>query len=88
MTAIVNNFTGGADMRYTFVSSTDYRKDNISVQYQLQGIHSTKVMHYNDTLDFLVQKADAGTVLKVGCPTVCAMLNYCCCQLGILHLSY
>ncbi len=70
--------TGGADGRYKFVNSTDYRKDNISVQYQLQGIHSTLVHHYNDTLDFLVKKADTKAVLKVGCPTVCAMLNYCC----------
>ncbi|XP_064382650.1 uncharacterized protein LOC135331434 [Halichondria panicea] len=55
---------GGADGRYKFVNSTDYRKDNISVQYQLQGIHSTLVHHYNDTLDFLVEKADTKAVLK------------------------
>ena len=53
-------------MRYTFVGSYDYRKDNISLQYQLQAIHSTLVHHYNDTLDFLVLKEmDMSTTIKV-----------------------
>ena len=49
---------GGADTRYTFVNGTDYRKDNISVKYQLQAIHSTMVHHYNDTIDMLVYYKD------------------------------
>ena len=53
-------------MRYTFVGSYDYRKDNISLQYQLQAVHSTLVHHYNDTLDFLVLKdEDMSTTVKV-----------------------
>ncbi len=58
---------GGDDGRYKFVNSTDYRSDNITVKYQLQGIHSTKIMHYNDTLDFLVLMGERPTssVVKV-----------------------
>lgn len=53
-------------MRYTFVNSTDYRKDKIPVKYQLQAIHTTKVMHYNDTLDFLIFSNDSmKTIVKV-----------------------
>lgn len=59
-------FKGGDDMRYTFVNGTDYRSDNISVKYQLQAIHMTKVYHYNDTLDMIVISKDpAKTTLKV-----------------------
>lgn len=53
-------------MRYKFVNSTDYRSDNISVQFQLQAIHSTMVHHYNDTLDMLViMKEPSKTVVRV-----------------------
>lgn len=50
------NFIEGDDMRYTFVNGTDYTSENFTsgVQYQLQAIHTTKVYHYNDTLDMLV----------------------------------
>lgn len=63
---IVNCIVGGDDGRYTFVNSTDYRPDNFTVKFQLQGIHSTKVMHYNDTLDFLVMSDNpSSSVVKV-----------------------
>ena len=53
-------------MRYKFVNGTDYRKDNISVKYQLQAIHMTKVYHYNDTLDMLVISTDPSmTTIRV-----------------------
>ena len=45
---------GGADTRYSFVNSTDYRQNNIQVKYQLQGVHRTLVHHYNDTINMLV----------------------------------
>lgn len=47
---------GGADGRYTYVNGYDYRPDHMKsgVAFQLQGIHTTLVHHYNDTLDFLV----------------------------------
>ena len=50
------NCVGGADGRYTYVNGYDYRPDHMKsgVAFQLQGIHSTLVHHYNDTLDFLV----------------------------------
>ena len=62
------NSIGGADTRYTFVNGTDYRKENNSVYYQLQAIHSTKVHHYNDTLDMLIYNKDTDypVVVKVG----------------------
>ena len=53
-------------MRYKLVNGTDYRKDNISVKYQLQAIHMTKVYHYNDTLDMLVISTDPSmTTIRV-----------------------
>ena len=53
-------------MRYTFVNSTDYRKDMIPVKYQLQAIHTTKVMKYNDTLNFLISSNESmKTLVKV-----------------------
>ena len=47
---------GGADGRYTYVGGYDYRPDHIKsgLAFQLQGIHSTLVHHYNDTLDLLI----------------------------------
>ena len=47
---------GGADGRYTYVGGYDYRPDHIKsgLAFQLQGIHSTLVHHYNDTLDMLI----------------------------------
>lgn len=47
---------GGADGRYRFINGSDYRKAGRAsgVQYQLQGVHSTLVHHYNDTLNMIV----------------------------------
>lgn len=52
------NSLGGADGRYTYINGYDYRPYNEStgVQFQLQGMHTTLVHHYNDTLDMLIIK--------------------------------
>lgn len=62
--------TGGADGRYKYIAGFDYRKDNTTLQYQLQAMHTTLVHRYNDTLDFLVLKDDTSTILQV-----CAIIN-------------
>ena len=54
---------GGADGRYSFTGVADLRpygeKDHS--QFIMQGIHSTLVHHYNDTLNFLLISPDNKT---------------------------
>jgi hypothetical protein len=47
---------GGADKRYRLSGSEDLTPDHnpSGAVYLTQGVHSTLVHHYNDTLDFLV----------------------------------
>ena len=46
---------GGADGRYTLAGTDDYRQDHPKgIQYMMQGIHTTLVHHYNDTLNFII----------------------------------
>ena len=49
-------FVGGADGRYRYVNEYDLRpySEPDHSQFIMQGIHSTLVHHYNDTLNFLV----------------------------------
>ena len=53
-------FVGGADGRYRYVGEYDLRPYNEPdhTQFIMQGIHSTLVHHYNDTLNFLVMSSD------------------------------
>ncbi|XP_065890160.1 uncharacterized protein [Dysidea avara] len=52
--------SGGADGRYRYTGEEDMRPHNNSdhSQFILQGIHSTLVHHYNDTLNFLIKSMD------------------------------
>ncbi|RNA10892.1 glycosyl hydrolase [Brachionus plicatilis] len=45
---------GGPDDHYKFVTSSDLRPYNISCNFILQGIHTTLVKKYNDTLNFAI----------------------------------
>ena len=58
--------TGGADGRYTYAGGYDYRSEHMKsgVEFLQQGVHSTLVHHYNDTVNFLViaTKPDMTTV--------------------------
>ena len=56
-------FVGGADDRYRYVNEYDLRpySEPDHSQFIMQGIHSTLVHHYNDTLNFLVISADNKT---------------------------
>ncbi len=73
-------------MRYTFVNGTDYRSDNISVKYQMQAIHSTKVHHYNDTLNMLVISTDPSmTTVRVSILS-CRLIMLLCYMLLLLLL--
>lgn len=56
-------FVGGADGRYRYVDEYDLRpySEPDHSQFIMQGIHSTLVHHYNDTLNFLVISADNKT---------------------------
>lgn len=59
--AMVENLKkGGADGRYRYVGEYDLRPYNEPdhSQFIMQGIHSTLVHHYNDTLNFLVMSSD------------------------------
>ena len=58
-------FAGGADGRYTYVNGYDYRPEHMKsgVAFQLQGIHTTLVHHYNDTLDFLILSTPTNTTI-------------------------
>lgn len=53
--------SGGADGRYRFTGEQDLRPYNLSdhSQFIMQGIHSTLVNHYNDTLNFLLISHDS-----------------------------
>eukprot|EP00117_Sycon_ciliatum_P045489 scpid90609/ scgid32690/ len=68
--AIVTSLkSGGADGRYTFVGDEDLRQYKIpdGTQFLLQAIHSTKVHHYNDTLNFAIgEHAESGHVMVRG----------------------
>ena len=67
---LFNASIGGADTRYTYVGGYDYRNASMKsgVAFQLQGVHSTMVHHYNDTLDFLViSKNPKMTTVQVYC---------------------
>ena len=54
---------GGNDKRYKFVNGSDLRPYKIKsgVEFMIQAIHTTKVHHYNDTLDFLLSSNPPGS---------------------------
>jgi len=55
---------GGADGRYRFTGGADlrpYKKGDS--QFIMQGIHSTLVNHYNDTLNFVLISPNNMTTL-------------------------
>lgn len=62
---------GGADSLYTYIGSSDLRPYNLTsgAKYMIQAIHTTLVMRYNDTLDFVVASTSSSpplfTVLRV-----------------------
>ncbi|CAF0771630.1 unnamed protein product [Brachionus calyciflorus] len=45
---------GGPDAHYSFITSTDLRQYNISCNFILQGVHTTLVKKYQDTLNFAI----------------------------------
>eukprot|EP00731_Ephydatia_muelleri_P031524 Em0023g31a len=55
-TLVTDLQNGGADSLYTYVGSSDLRPYNLTsgAMYMIQAIHTTLVMRYNDTLDFVV----------------------------------
>lgn len=66
----VDLFVGGADGRYRYVNEYDLRPSNEPdhSQYIMQGIHTTLVHHYNDTLNFLIISSDNKTsTVHVSC---------------------
>ena len=62
---------GGADSLYTYVGSSDLRPYNLTsgAMYMIQAIHTTLVMRFNDTLDFVVVSTSSSpplfTVVRV-----------------------
>lgn len=55
--------SGGNDKHYKFVNGSDLRPYKIKsgVEFMIQAIHTTKVHHYNDTLDFLLSSNPPGS---------------------------
>ncbi|XP_078588805.1 uncharacterized protein LOC144869408 [Branchiostoma floridae x Branchiostoma japonicum] len=45
---------GGADKWYRYIGGVDMRTYNSTASFILQGVHTTLVYHYNDTLNFVL----------------------------------
>ena len=89
MVLYADRFVGGADGRYRYVNEYDLRPSNEPdhSQFIMQGIHTTLVHHYNDTLNFLIISSDnkTSTVHVSHDNYLDARPNYTINIIGLLH---
>lgn len=58
--------SGGNDGFYKFINGSDLRPYHIpdGVEYILQGTHTSRVMHYVDTLDMNIRTVASGSLIR------------------------
>ena len=60
------HYVGGADGRYTLVGYYNYTDvPHREANYVMQGIHTTKVNHYNDTVNYAIYPTANGNSSRV-----------------------